>query len=184
METTDKILLMVIAVSCGPWLLGWVVGLFLPREYMMKGTLKSEHPPQAVWEAITDHAKDPTWWKGLERVERLPDKDGKEVWRHIYKDDFRLILYTEEKDPPHHLRWLVREAGGGTGWNQKWDFEIVPEGSGCIISLRLTVDFPGRSGRFWVRFFDLLLAPVEGLGGNGRILSRLAGRLRGFPANK
>ena len=38
-------------------------------------------PREAVWDRIVDFGGLASWRRDVERVERLPDRDGHEVWR-------------------------------------------------------------------------------------------------------
>jgi hypothetical protein len=158
METIELVFLLFFAAIFASALLVWGVGVLLPREFVDKWTLKSGQPPPEVWKLLANHADEPSWWPKLKSVERLPDQDGKEVWRQTYVTGLQKTLRTEIRDAPYHLRRvLLHESGMAPGWqNDEWDFEIEPEGNGSLITLRCTWLLNRPEKRFLFRLVSFL----------------------------
>ncbi|MFQ5845475.1 MAG: SRPBCC family protein, partial [Planctomycetota bacterium] len=53
-----------------------VLGSFLPKGHVASVRIRLGRPAEAVWEAISDF-EGQREWRGLKKVERLPDRDGK-----------------------------------------------------------------------------------------------------------
>ncbi len=125
-----------------------VAGLFLPEAHLASRTLKTKQTPEAIWEAVTNHAAEPEWRKDLKVVDHLPDRNGHPLWREVYPDGETLTLETVESDAP---RRLVREiADEGGPFSGRWEFAITPDGSGS----RLTITEVGRVPNPFFRFMS------------------------------
>ena len=80
-----------------------VVGALLPREHVATSTVTIRQPPETVWAVVRDLGRVSAWWPAITRVERLPDKDGHEVWRHVTKQGFAMPLLVIEARAPQRL---------------------------------------------------------------------------------
>lgn len=78
-----------------------LVGVLLPEEHHASRTLRTKQSPQAIWDAINDHATEPQWRSDVASVTFLGDRDGKPVWQENYKDGNNVALKTTESTPPH-----------------------------------------------------------------------------------
>ena len=126
-------LLLVVAVLAGIVVLLLLVGSFMPRSHVVSRSIHLEQPRETVWQAITDHAGVPAWYKGVLSAERLTDRCGHEVWRETYKGGFPIQLETVEAIAPELLvRLIVDEKGPYSG---RWEFLVTEEAPGS----RMTV---------------------------------------------
>jgi Polyketide cyclase / dehydrase and lipid transport len=111
-----------------------VVGALLPEEHHASRTLRTKQSPQAIWDAINDHANEPKWRSDVESVASLGERNGKPVWQENYKDGNKVTLMTTESKPPTHM---VRELTDLEGpFSGRWEIDIqsTPEGSNVTIT--------------------------------------------------
>jgi uncharacterized protein YndB with AHSA1/START domain len=127
------------------------IGLFLKKGHVVSRSMKLNQPPEAVWQAVRNIAEVPTWYKTVERVERIDDQNGQEIWREIYTGDYSLLLKTTESTPPSRLvRTLADEKGPFTG---RWEFDIAPHETGSRITLTEFGEIANPFFRFMARMF-------------------------------
>lgn len=109
-----------------------LLGRNLPDRHEISAKLRLGKSPKEVWTAIADVAGIPAWDKGVDRVERLEDRNGKEVWRwHMGRN--RMVLETSVSEPEKRLvRTIADESKFFSG---DWTYELVPDGEGCALSL-------------------------------------------------
>lgn len=69
-----------------------LVGLFVSRQHHATSTITLRQPPDSVWKVVRDIAGGPSWWPAIKRVERLPDRDGREVWRQKMSGDRKSVV--------------------------------------------------------------------------------------------
>ena len=123
------------------------IGLSIPRQHVATRTLKTRQPPEAVWRVITDYGGQPAWRQDLERVERLPDHEGREVWREVYKDGSPITLETAEMNAPRRLVRTIADEGGP--FSGRWEYDIAADGAG---GSRLTITERGEVPNPFFRF--------------------------------
>ena len=128
-----------------------LVGLCLPKTHSAGRRLVLEQPVEAVWETISTIEKQPEWNEMLMSVEKLPDKNGHEVWREIYNGNYPMMLETVESDPPKKLvRAIADEKGPFSG---NWTFVIEPTDSGSSLTITENGEIPNPFFRFMARMF-------------------------------
>lgn len=118
-----RYLILVVALLAALVIAVAIVGAMLPREHTAVRSIELNQPPQAVWEAITDHANEATWRGDIAKVERQADKNGNPLWKETYKDGEELTMETRESVPPKRLVRVIAEEGPFSG---QWEFNIVP----------------------------------------------------------
>src|SRR5688572_29953791 len=115
-------ILISVGIVVGALLAIFVVGLFLPSSHHVARSLTLKQTPDAVWQVITDFANVPRWHPEVIKVERVADKNGREVWKETYRGNYGLILATTECTPPTRLvRSITDESGPFTG---RWEFAL------------------------------------------------------------
>lgn len=123
-----------------------VVGMMLPEEHHASRTLITRQPPQAIWDAINDHANEPSWRDDVASVKSLGERDGKEVWEENYKDGNKVTLMTRESKPPTRM---VRELTDLEGpFSGRWVIDIAPTTDGS----KVTITEIGRVSNPFFRF--------------------------------
>jgi len=91
--------LVVIGSLAGLVVLVALLGALLPRHHTAARRARFNRPVAEVWKAITDIEAFPSWRKDLASVERLPDREGRPVWREIGKFG-AMTLETVDLRPP------------------------------------------------------------------------------------
>jgi uncharacterized protein YndB with AHSA1/START domain len=128
-----------------------LVGLLLPKSHQVSRSVALKQTPDAVWQVISDFPNEPTWHGGIERVERLPDKDGHEVWRETFSGGYPMQLETLEAVPPRRLvRAIADERGPFTG---RWEFDVAPIETGCRVTIIEYGDVANPFFRVMARLF-------------------------------
>ena len=113
-------------------IVGNVVGALLPRDHRAAARARFGQSPDKVWRTITNMPDAPNWRSGLRRVERLPDREGKEVWVEVSRFG-RMPFVFEEMDPPRRLVMKTDDEKlpfGGT-----WTYEIAPTNGGSALTI-------------------------------------------------
>lgn len=112
-----------------------VVGWLLPVAHRASREATMPAPPERVWAAITDVGAFPSWRAGVERVERLPDRDGRTAWAE-HTSEGRITYVTERSEAPRML--VVRIADPDLPFGGTWTHEVAPAPGGA--RLRITED--------------------------------------------
>lgn len=132
---TRKILIVLGALAALVLLIA-AVGLALPREHQATSAVALAAPPEQVWEVVSDPSSLAGTWSELEDVQRLPDRDGKPVWRQN-AGGFEMTLIVEEAVPPS--RFVTRiDAPEDAAFGGRWIYELAPQGMGTRV--RITED--------------------------------------------
>lgn len=109
-----------------------VLGGRLPQGHVATVRARLAQPPEAIWEAITNMAAAPNWRSGLKQVERLPDRDGKQVWVEVSRQG-RMPLELDFVEPPRRL--VARIVGEKLPFGGSWTWEIAPDGHGSTLTI-------------------------------------------------
>lgn len=126
------------------------VGLSIPRQHVASRTLKTKQPPEVVWQTITDYERQPSWRGDVKMVVRLPDREGRAVWREVYEGESPLTFETAEAIAPRRLvRVIVDEGGPFSG---RWEYDIKPDGAGSQLVITEHGEVPNPFFRFVSRF--------------------------------
>jgi uncharacterized protein YndB with AHSA1/START domain len=123
-------------------------GAALPRDHAVRRRMRLSQPAAAVWHRITDYEGATAWRSGLKRVERLPDHHGNEVWRETSSD--AIDLETTLVEPPHRL--VRRIAGNRRDFGGQWEYEIVGDGAGTLVTITERGEVYNPLFRFVSRF--------------------------------
>lgn len=109
-----------------------ILGSRLPEDHAASMTIRLRRPVEDVWAAIDDVMAYPAWAKGVTRVEKLPDRDGREAVRQTMgRNSF--VLERVRYEPPRVLeRWITDDRGPFSG---SWTYELAPAADGCTVKL-------------------------------------------------
>jgi hypothetical protein len=129
----------------------WIVGWSLPAEHEVMRTLRLGQQPTTLWNTITDFEQMPSWNPNVRKVERLPDRDGCEVWRETYRNNDQLILKTTEAARPRQLRREI--ADDALPFRGSWEMVIYPATGGCRLSVIERGEIPSPFTRVMFRLF-------------------------------
>jgi hypothetical protein len=107
------------------------IGLTLPEAHVVSRSAKLSVPPDTVWGLITNVADYPKWRKDVQRVEQVAGVPHL-TWREITSHD--KLTYEAVKVEPrtHFVSQIVDE---GIGFAGSWDYTIVPDGKGSMITI-------------------------------------------------
>ncbi len=124
------------------------IGSFLPEEHVATQTLTLRQSPQSVWQVITDFQGQPSWHPDMKSVERLPDRNGHEVWQEEVSG-MKIPLETIEVEPHHRL--VRKIASDDLGFGGVWEYVITPTTEG---GCQLTITERGTVGNPLFRFMS------------------------------
>jgi uncharacterized protein YndB with AHSA1/START domain len=110
-----------------------IIGAFVPREHHATSSITLRQPPDSVWKVVRDFSGLTTWWPTMKQSERLPDRDGHEVWRQKMSG-FDVPLVVLESEPPRRLVTQI-DAGSKAAFGGTWTYELEPEAGGTRISV-------------------------------------------------
>ncbi|MBM4068903.1 MAG: SRPBCC family protein [Planctomycetes bacterium] len=154
-------------VLAGIALLITLLGLLCRRTHQVSRTVTLNQSADAVFAAISDIAGVPAWNKMVLKAEKLPDRNGHELWRETYTGNYPVLLETTESSPPNRLvRTIADENGPFTG---RWEFAIAPQEPGVQLTITEFGAVPNPFFRFMARMFmdphqyiDLYLKALAG----------------------
>ena len=109
------------------------IGSMLPKEHVVSRRVHFNETPEELWEIVSDVGGQASWRADLDRVERLPDKEGRPVWREIDKRGQALTLETIESAPPRRL--VRRIAGEHLSFGGSWIYEIGEYGEVTALTI-------------------------------------------------
>jgi uncharacterized protein YndB with AHSA1/START domain len=112
------------------------IGAALPRQHVVSRQATYHQPPEAIWQAIMDYEKFPTWIQGVSRVEPFQSLDGYPGWTEILSSGMKIPLQVTEAAPPRRL--VTRIADPKLPWGGTWTTEIAPAPGGSV--MRITED--------------------------------------------
>jgi len=160
--------LAVLAVPVGIGLLLSGLGVLLPALQGASRTVTLTEPVDVVWQLLVDVDNQPTWRRGLSRVERLPDLDGRPAWREYYGGTTEALRIADARPP----RLLVTERVGGNGApDASWTWDLAPDPQGSRLTLTRRVRVEQKAAR---ALGALLGAPRRDV---NRVLADLSARL-------
>lgn len=121
-----------------------VLGSRLPETHVATASMELGATPEVVWATINEMESFPAWVPGFTKMERLPDDQGKQVWRqHMGRNSF--VTTNDVFEPPSSanggrgrvLRTIRDDNGPFSG---SWDHVVEPArvGGGSVLTLTET----------------------------------------------
>ena len=110
-----------------------LIGMFVAREHRATSTVVLHQPPDSVWKVVRDLGGVPAWWPEVKTSERLPDRNGQEVWRQKMSG-FDVPLVIVESAPSTRLVTRI-DAEAGAAFGGTWTYELTPDPLGTKISV-------------------------------------------------
>lgn len=98
-------------------------GKSLPAEHTAFAVIQLHNSPEEVWAVIADAARQPEWFKGLTKVERLPDRNGHTVWKQTMGRNAFTLEETAFEPPRRLVRTIADLKGPFSG---SWEFLLIP----------------------------------------------------------
>lgn len=127
-----------------------VLGARLPRGHVAVRSARYRQPVLAVWDAVADPLASASWRTDLRAVERLPDRDGRLVWREVARKGDSLTLELVNDEPP--VRRVVRIADPDLPFGGTWTYGLASEGDGTRLTVTEDGEVPNPIFRFLARY--------------------------------
>jgi hypothetical protein len=154
-----KFLLIAFLVLVGLVALVALVGAVLPRAHVATRSAHFHQPPDALWQAITNYQKFPSWRPGVKSVERMGDRNGYPAWVEDNGAGWQaqrlpieiMEAHAPQTGGPGHLMTRIADARlpfGGT-----WTYEIVPTQDGSMMRITENGVISNPIYRFMARYF-------------------------------
>lgn len=128
-----KWILIVLAVLVGTAVLVTLAGMLLPRTHAARSVARLTHPPDTVWMVVRDFEQYAAWWRDARAMERLPDREGHEVWG--MRDRFNQTVPLEVVTSDAPTRLVTRIADERLPFGGTWTYEIAPREGGSQLSV-------------------------------------------------
>jgi uncharacterized protein YndB with AHSA1/START domain len=145
-----KWVLIVLGGLVGLIVLMALIGAFVSRDHRATSTVMLRQPTDSVWKVVRDLGTITTWWPAMEKAERLPDRDGHEVWRQKMSG-FDVPIIVMESSPPRRLVTQIDPTAGGA-FGGTWIYELTPDSAGTRISVTEAGWISNPIFRFMSRF--------------------------------
>jgi hypothetical protein len=78
-----KWILIIVAAIAGLIAIMAIIGALLPKRHVASRTAKFSTDAETIWKTMTDFASVPSWWPEVKEMNRLPDRNGHEVWVQV-----------------------------------------------------------------------------------------------------
>lgn len=111
----------------------WIAGSFLPRTHRAASRVVLPQPIDSVWAVVRDLGALKGTWTELTEAERLPDRDGREVWRENV-GGFPMTLIVQESAAPNRLVTVV-DSAPGSPFGGRWVYELATSGTGTAVTV-------------------------------------------------
>ena len=105
-----------------------LIGAFLPREHRATSTISLHQSPDSVWNVVRDFGSTTTWFTGMTESQRLPDRDGHEVWRQKMSG-FDTPIIVLESAPPRKLVTQI-DPTASASFGGTWTYELATDSAG------------------------------------------------------
>lgn len=109
------------------------IGAALPRSHSVTRRAQFNRSRGDVWKTITDYRRQVTWRDDVSYVERLPNRDGMEVWRETGRRRRTLVFETVESNPPRRL--VRRIANEDLAFGGSWAFDVEEIGEVTVVTV-------------------------------------------------
>ena len=110
-----------------------LIGAFVSRDHRATSTVMLRQSPDSIWKVVRDFGNITAWWPAMEKAERLPDRDGHEVWRQKMSG-FDVPIIVLESSPPRRLVTQIDPTAGGA-FGGTWTYQLTPDSGGTRISV-------------------------------------------------
>jgi uncharacterized protein YndB with AHSA1/START domain len=125
------------------------VGLVLPEAHEVTSRARYSRSPDSLWADVSDPARAATWRPDIQRVEILPDRDGRAVWREVGPTG-ELTYERVEFEPPR--RMAVQIAEPDLPFSGLWIYEVSPVEGGAVLTLTERGEVYNPLFRFMARY--------------------------------
>jgi hypothetical protein len=163
----DRMKIALIAVSALVLLVVVVlaVGYMLPQDHRASRERVFAVAPNRVFAAIATPSEFPKWRTDVQRVELLPEKDGRARFREKGSNG-DIVYQVEERIPDRRL--VTRIADRSLPFGGSWTYELTPTASGTSLKIIENGEVYNPLFRFMSRFvfghhrtIDMYLASLD-----------------------
>jgi uncharacterized protein YndB with AHSA1/START domain len=126
-----------------------IAGALLPKGHTATRRATFRQPATAVWSAITEIEKFPTWRRDLSSVERLPDREGRPVWREKGRNGTMTLEQVEAQAP---RRFVGRIADKNLPFGGTWTYELSEADGATTLAITEDGEIYNPIFRFLARF--------------------------------
>jgi uncharacterized protein YndB with AHSA1/START domain len=127
-----------------------LIGAFVSRDHRATSTVVLRQPPDSIWKVVRGLENITAWFPAMQLSERLPDRDGHEVWRQKMSG-FDVPIIVLESSPPRRLVTQIDPTAGGA-FGGTWTYELASDGAGTRISVTEAGWISNPIFRFMSRF--------------------------------
>ena len=151
-----------IAIAAALALIGLLAlgGVFVSRDHRATSTISLRQPPDRVWQVVRDISSVASWFPAMQHAERLPDRDGHEVWRQKVGGFDVPIIVLESSAPRRLVTQIDPQAGGAFGGT--WTYELTPLANGTRLSVTEAGWISNPIFRFMSRFIFGYYGSLDG----------------------
>lgn len=153
------VVVLLVLLTAGVFVVG-AVGSLLPPARTTSRTARFRQPPEALWHVITNYPGHPRWRPELQAVERLPDHEGRPVWREVDRRGRTLSLETVESIPP--LRLVRHTMPAGAAVRTVLTYELLPSPEGTLLTITEYSETYNPVLRLLAYLFADQAGPIEG----------------------
>lgn len=148
-----KWLLIAVAIPVVALLLVFLVGLLLPARHTLARSVTVHVKPEVVFRAIAEVESLPSWSSAVLKVERLPDRDGKEATMQTLHGGMKMVVLTSESSSPTHIVRIMGDTAAP--FFGSWTYDFSPAGEGCRVVLRESGEVRNPFYRTLARMFGI-----------------------------
>jgi len=143
-------LVIAVAALVGIVVLMALIGALVSRDHRATSTISLRQSPDSVWKVVRDLGAITTWFPAMQQSERLPDRDGHEIWRQKMSGFDVPIIVLESSAPRKLVTQIDPTAGGAFGGT--WTYALAPDSAGTRISVTEAGWISNPIFRFMSRF--------------------------------
>lgn len=126
------------------------IGALLPKQHVVIRRARFKQSPEVLWQTLTDAQAVPSWHPDVQRVDRLPDRNGHPVWLEVDRHGEGIPFEIVEAVPPRRL--VRRIADPKLPFGGSWTVELTPVEGGCEVTLTERGEVYNPIFRFVSRF--------------------------------
>ena len=143
------------------------VGRSLPQGHVATVRAEFAASPEEIFEAVADFRSHPEWRPSVERVEALPDRDGRPAWVELGAGGSLPMELTESQPPTRLVTTIISE---GLPFGGRWIFETQATATGSRVTIT-------EEGEVYSAIFRFVSRYIVGYHASGsRFLTDLGGR--------
>lgn len=104
-----------------------IIGSFVPKTHEASVSVEVGKPRAEVWRLVNDVEAFPQWLPGLDKIEMLPDREGRRTFRQTQGRNAFVLEETLKREPEIVTRTITDPTGLFSG---SWEHAFVDLGGG------------------------------------------------------